>query len=236
MRLKNQRVLIVGASRGLGFATAYFAMKDGAAVAINARDKKKLDALVRSLSGYGKVFGIAGDALTDSKKIVNEAAKRLGGLDHVSVMVGGYEEDTIEAPKSLEAMLANHIKAPVLVANAAVGRLNRGSSITLVSSIKGISKASPNQLSYGIGKAGTAKLVEILSSELLGRGIRINAIAPHSIKGDFEPERNWKRLRKLGDMSAPPEDFARVIVWLMTDEAEFVNGATIPMDGGLRFS
>ena len=54
------------------------------------------------------------------------------------------------------------------------------------------------------------------------------------MNSDFEPERDWKKLRKLGSPSCPPEDVARVITWLLTEESEWVNGAVIPVTGGSR--
>jgi 3-oxoacyl-[acyl-carrier protein] reductase len=59
-------------------------------------------------------------------------------------------------------------------------------------------------------------------------------IAPSVIDGEFVPGRDWKKMRRLGDFKAPPEDFAKVVVWLLTDEAEWINGVVIPVDGGAR--
>lgn len=235
MRLEGRRVLLVGVSAGLGAATAYYLLKEGASVVISERDDKKLSNLVEMLSPYGRISGIRGDASTPNgaKKLVQDAVKSLGRIDDVAVLVGGYIEDHIENLKGIDQMIHNHIKIPLYVASASLPHLHKGSSMVLVSSMAGLEGYS--DVSYSIGKAGTAKAVHTLAAELLKRGIRVNGIAPSWIAGDFKPERDWKRARKLGDYKAPPDDFARVLVWLMTDEAEWVDGVVIPVDGGTRF-
>ncbi len=235
-RLENRKVAIIGVSEGLGYAVAYFALREGASVCINARSESKLRRIKDTLSKYGKIEYVVGDvsSLITAKEVVDKCASSLNGIDDLVIAVGGYIEDTIEDLKGLEEMIKNHIKIPLYVINSSLKYLNEGSSIVLVSSISGVDKASPNQLSYAIGKTGLAKAIKILASELIKKGIRVNGIAPTFIDGNFEPERNWKVYRKLGDPKAPPEDFARVIIWLLTDESEWVNGVVIPVDGGAR--
>ena len=232
MRLKGRRVLIVGASKGFGYALAYFLLKEGASVIINSRNEDKLKEMKKSLESLGDISYVVGDvsSLEKAKDVVNRA----GDFTDLVISVGGYVEDTVEDLSGLEEMILNHIKIPLYVVNASLSKLKEGSTILLVSALRGIYTAYPNQLSYAIGKAGIAKEVEILASELLDKDIRVVGIAPSWIDGDFVPNRDWKKLRKLGDVKAPPEDFARVAVWLLTDEAEWVNGVVIPVDGGTR--
>ncbi|MCH4815471.1 MAG: SDR family NAD(P)-dependent oxidoreductase [Saccharolobus sp.] len=235
-RLDNKKVAIIGVSEGLGYATAYFALKEGAQVCINSRNENKLKRMKETLSKYGNIHYVVGDvSSTDgARNVIDKCASLLNGIDHLVVTVGGYVEDTIDNFSGLEEMLTNHIKIPLYVINSSLRFLKEGSSVVLVSSMSGIGKASPDQLSYAVAKAGLAKEVEILASELLGRGIRVNGIAPTTISGEFEPERNWKKFRKLGDDMAPPEDFARIIIWLLTDESDWVDGVVIPAHGGAR--
>ncbi|MDE1810656.1 MAG: SDR family oxidoreductase [Candidatus Micrarchaeota archaeon] len=232
MRLKGQKVLVVGVSKGLGYATAHLLLKEGAEVVICSLEKEKLDEMEGALKKHGKVKALHIDGVKEPKKLVDAAVKFLGGIDHLSVMIGGYVEDTVSDPKGLDQMLTNHIKAPILIVQEAVKRMHEGSSIVLVSAMKGIGKSLPNQLSYGIAKAGTAKAVQTLAAELAPKGIRVNAIAPQQIDGEFTPGRDWKKLRKSTGGSAPPEDFANVVVWLMTEDSWVVNGAIIPADRG----
>ncbi|BBD73688.1 3-ketoacyl-ACP reductase [Sulfodiicoccus acidiphilus] len=236
MRLQDRKVLVAGVSRGLGYSVAYLALKEGAYVTLNSRDERKLSQLKEELSSYGKVNTVQGDLSTPqgAKSVVEEATKLMGGLDHLVITVGGYVEDTIEDPSGLEEMLTNHVRVPVYLVKAASKYLREGSSIVAVSSMVALGVADPAQLSYAAAKTALVKLVEVLAAELLPRGVRVNGVAPSFIKGDFEPGREWRKMRKLGDDGAPPEDFASVVLWLLTDESEWVDGVVIPVDGGAR--
>jgi 3-oxoacyl-[acyl-carrier protein] reductase len=237
MNLKDQKVLIVGVSRGLGYATAYFLLKEGAIVTLNSRNERKLKELVADLSKIGKSYYVVGDLSKkeECKLVIDGARSLMNGLDHLVIMVGGYQEDTIENLVALEEMINNHIKVPLNVISASLNYLHKGSTIVLISAIRAIDKALPNQLSYAIAKAALTKAIEILTAELIDREIRVVGIAPSVIDGDFIPNREWRKLRKLGDWKAPPEDYAKVIVWLLSEDAEWVNGVVIPVDGGFRF-
>lgn len=238
MRLKNKNILIIGVSKGLGYALAYFLLQEGANVIINSGNETKLKEISDKLKQYGTIDYVQGRVTSkeNAKEIIGKAFNKVGKLDGLAILIGGYIEDTIENLSGLDEMITNNIKLPLYIVSAAEDYLNKNSTIVLVSALRGIDKALPNQLSYSISKAGTAKAVEILSSELIKKEIRVVGIAPSWIYGDFEIGRNWKDLRKLGDVKAPPEDFARVIVWLMTEEAEWVNGVVIPVDGGVRLT
>ncbi|MFP3064440.1 MAG: SDR family NAD(P)-dependent oxidoreductase [Sulfolobus sp.] len=231
MRLKGRTVLIAGVSKGLGYAIAYFAVREGAKVIVNARNEEKLKEIIKTL-GEDNAKYVVGDisTLEGAERVVNEA----GEFTDLVITIGGYIEDTIESLKGLDEMITNHIKAPLYLVKSALSKLKSGSTIVLVSAIRGIYTPLPFQLSYSIAKAGLAKAVETLASELTDKGIRVVGIAPSVIDGEFQPNRDWKKLRKLGDFKAPPEDFARVVIWLLTDEAEWINGVVIPVDGGAR--
>jgi len=235
MNLKDRKILIVGVSKGLGYAIAYFSLKEGAIVTLNARNRQKLEEIKNNLGE--RVYIVTGDVSTKegAERVVTEASKLMGGIDDLIITIGGYVEDTVEKPEGLEEMLNNHIKAPLTVISASLKYLHYGSTIILISAIPAIDKAEPTQLSYAIAKAGLTKAVEILTSELIDRGIRVLGIAPSVIDGEFVPNRDWKKLRKLGDSKAPPEDYAKIIVWLLGPDAEWINGVVIPTDGGARF-
>ncbi|MCI2415302.1 MAG: SDR family NAD(P)-dependent oxidoreductase [Candidatus Aramenus sp.] len=236
MRLKGENVLVIGVSKGLGYALAYFLVREGANVIVNSGNVEKLKEITNTLSKYGNVKYVDGRIVDkeSARNVIERAYKEFGNLDGLAVLIGGYVEDDVHSLKGLDEMINNHIKYPLYVASEAVRFMNPGSAIVLVSAIRGIDKALPNQLSYSIAKAGLAKAVEVLATELVKKEIRVVGIAPSWIDGEFEPDRNWRKLRKLGDPKAPPEDFARVIVWLMTEESQWVNGVVIPVDGGAR--
>ncbi len=232
--LSGRKVGIIGVSEGLGYALAYFLLKDGAKVLINARNKEKLDKIKTILLKYGTVESLDAsmENLENVDKLFNLAKEKLGGLDDLVVAIGGYVEDDISDPKGLDAMIDSQVKLQLRVISKSIKYLHSGSTIVMISSMRGIDKGLPNQLSYGIAKAAIAKAVQILASSLLERGIRVIGVAPSVIDGKFEPERDWRKLRKLGDWKAPPEDFASVISILLSDRMEWINGVVVPVDGG----
>ena len=171
-----------------------------------------------------------------AEEIVEAAARELGGIDHLVVSAGGYVETPIEelGEEQLEEMVSLNLKAHVYSVKAALRYLREGSSVVLVSSMGGAYRVWPRHSAYLASKAAAARLVEALAVELMPRGIRVNGVAPGGMRHDFEPGRDWRGLRRLGDPVAPPEDVARVVVWLLTDEASWITGAVIPVDGGRR--
>ncbi len=238
MRLRDRKVLVVGVGPGLGSAVAYFLLREGASVAISARNAERLNGIVAKLSQHGRIVAVPGNAARpdDAARVVDSARNELGGLDHLVVSAGGYAETPLQALETplLMNMLELNFLSHLYVVKAALKYLGPGSAIVLVTSIGGAYAAWPRHVAYVSSKAATAKAVEVLAAELLDRGIRVNGVAPGGMSHDFEPGRDWRGARRLGDPVAPPEDVARVVVWLLTDEAEWVNGAVIPVDGGRR--
>ncbi|WP_052886101.1 SDR family oxidoreductase [Thermoproteus uzoniensis] len=238
-RLQGARVFVGGVGPGLGSAVVYFALLEGARVFAVARSRDFLERLRRELSGLGELHVGAYDLSRpeSAEAAVAEAASKLGGLDAVVVTAGGYVEAPIDAldPAVLEEMLSRNLKAHLYAVRAAVRRLKPGSSIVLVTAVGGAYPAwLRNNAAYVSSKAALARAVEALAAELAERGIRVNGVAPGGMRKDFAPGRDWRRERRLGDPQAPPEDVARVIIWLLTDESYWVNGAVIPVDGGRR--
>ncbi|MUN29450.1 SDR family NAD(P)-dependent oxidoreductase [Sulfuracidifex metallicus] len=232
--LLERRVGVIGVSEGLGYALAYFLLKDGAHVIINSRNASKLEKIKNTLAKYGKIETFVG-SMDNEKEIEDffqECKKSLGGIDDLVITIGGYVEDNIYDPKGLDLMINSQIKTPIKIISSGVKFLHEGSTIMMVSAMRGIRNALPNQLSYGIAKAGVAKAVEVIASSLLDKGIRVIGIAPSVIDGNFQVGRNWKSMRKLGDWKAPPEDFASVMSLLLSERASWINGVVIPVDGG----
>ncbi|MEM0370786.1 MAG: SDR family oxidoreductase [Pyrobaculum sp.] len=125
-------------------------------------------------------------------------------------------------------MFAVNFKAHVNAVRAFLPLLAPRSSIVLTSSVGGPYAVWRRHLAYLTSKAALAKAVEALAADLIDREIRVNGVAPGGMSKELEG------LPKLGAPAAPPEAVARVIIWLLTDEAAWVNGAVIPVDGGRR--
>lgn len=238
MRLDGKNVVVVGVGTGLGPATVYMLLKDGANVTMVSRTKDRLEEIKKSLSKFGKVDYVVGDPTTakGADAAMKAVQKKVKSIDGLALLAGTYVETPIQTMKEedLDLMLNSNVKAPLNALKAALPSMASGSSVVMVASIRGLYDAKAGVVAYSATKAAVAKSTEVLASELVGKGIRVNAVAPNSMNHDFEPGRDWKKLRKLGDVSCPPEDVARVVTWLMTEEAGWVDGVVIPVHGGYR--
>lgn len=234
--MSGNKVSLIGVSNFLGRATAYLLLKGGYTVSITSRDAAKLHRIKDEFHEYGNVLAVPGEISNQKSadSLMEEVNAAIEGIDHLVVMVGGFAGDTISDLSAMDQMLHNHIKIPAMVVKATQKYLHRGSSVVLITSIGALEHGDPRFFSYSIGKAGLAKMTEVLSSELIGMGVRVNAVAPNFIDGSFEPGREWRNGRKLGDLKTPPEDVALVIKWLISEDSDWVNGALIPVDGGHR--
>ncbi len=231
-------MLVVGVGSGLGPATVYLLLKDGARVVMAARTKDRLDKLKSDLKGYGSVEYVTGDASTldGAGGIVDGAAKILGGIDDLILLAGNYMDTPIADlnEDGLNAMVDANLKAPLYTIRHALRYLKGNASIVMVSAVFGTYASSSGNVAYSATKAGVAKATEVLANELISRKIRVNAVAPRAMRHDFAVGRDWRNERALGDKDCPPEDVASAIVWLITEESSWINGAVIPLDGGKK--
>lgn len=237
MRLAGRNLVVVGVGPGLGSAVVYLALREGAQVYGFARNKEFLSQLARAMSPYGRVYtGVADFSnWAEAKRAAEEAAKVFDAVHGLVVAAGGYVAGGVEElePEQLEDMLARNLKAHLYAVKAFSKLMAEGSSVVLVSSIGGAYAAWPKHIAYVAAKAAVAKAAESLAAELIDRGIRVNVVAPGGMSKDFAPGRQYQRPR-LGAPQAPPEEVAKVVIWLLTDEAGWINGAVIPVDGGRR--
>ncbi len=237
-RLRDKRVFVGGVGPGLGSAVVYLALSEGARVYAVARSRDFLEGLRRVMSRFGELHVGAYDLASPegAQAAVADAVATLGGLDGVVVTAGGYAETPIEElePTVFEELLSRNLKSHIYVVKAAVRHLKPGSSVVLVTAVGGAYSAwLRRHVAYVASKAALARAVESLAAELIERGVRVNGVAPGGMTRDFSFGRLASR-PPLGASQTPPEEVARVIIWLLTDESYWVNGAVIPVDGGRR--
>ncbi len=234
-----KRALVVGVGPGLGSAVAYFLLSDGYEVLISSRNKRHLEIIKGSLNRYGKIYTVVADASLEEGSILiaKKAAECLKHIDALVITAGDYMPTDINkiSDKEITYLFSVNFKSPLLLVGSTMHLMRSGSSVVLVSSVLSRWKESKGSVAYASTKAAVARLAEGLASELVKLGIRVNAVAPLSMKHDFKPGREWKKERKLGAKECPPEDVAAVVRWLCSDDSDWVDGAVIPVDGGGRF-
>ncbi|WP_030158674.1 SDR family oxidoreductase [Glycomyces sp. NRRL B-16210] len=237
-RFKGSVALITGASRGIGLAIARRLVAEGGSVVITGRDEDALDTAVAEL-GEARASGIAGPADDPDHRAaaVAHAVERFGGLDH---LVNNAGINPVWGPLTgLDLDAARKIFEVNVIASLAWTResaaASRLRSVVNMASIAGTA-ASPNLGFYGITKAALINLTLQLADEL-APAVRVNALAPAVVKtrlskalyeGREEQVSRAYPLARLGE----PDDVAGPAAFLLSEDAAWVTGQTLLIDGG----
>jgi NAD(P)-dependent dehydrogenase (short-subunit alcohol dehydrogenase family) len=240
-------VIITGASRGIGQATALeFARSGAAGVVITSRKPENIEAAAAELIGAGVEADrlLALPARADSEESADETVAatvdRFGSCDILVNNAGTNPSAGTLMDVDLGASdktWAVNLRAPLLWVRAAyrASMQKNGGSVVNVSSVGGL-RPSPITGSYNISKAGLVHMTRQLAHEL-APSVRVNGVAPGVVKTRLS-EMLWQdeaaaaRMHPLGRLGTP-EDIAAAIVFLASDSAGWITGVTLPVDGGL---
>ncbi|HUJ86382.1 MAG TPA: SDR family oxidoreductase [Burkholderiales bacterium] len=247
--MKDKVALVTGGSAGIGAATAVAFAREGAKVAIASRNKKKADQTLKTIAkAGGEATWIEAD-VSDSKQVQRMIQKTLdhyGRLDYAfnnagSGGAGGLTADISE--ENWDKTINGYLTSVWLCMKYEIKAMLKagGGAIVNNSSVDGLrGYPFPFGSSYSAAKHGVIGLTKSAAREYVSKGIRINAVCPGWI--ETEPVRNWiKRVPAIGDeirkqepigrLGAPAE-IAEAVVWLFSEKASFVVGATFVVDGG----
>jgi NAD(P)-dependent dehydrogenase (short-subunit alcohol dehydrogenase family) len=236
---KGKVALITGGSSGIGFETARQFAQKGANVIITGRNK---DAVRNAADELG-VDGFAGDQsdLKSIERLVSYVKERFGKLDFLIINAGIATlfsiGDATEA--QYDEIMNINVKGVFFTLSKFIPILPEGSSVTLISSIAATLGMAGNSV-YSLSKAAVNSLVKGASTELAAKKIRINAVSPGPIvtpinqKLGFDDElikkiSNRIPLKRMGQA----EEVAKLIIYLSSPDASFINGAEYVIDGGL---
>jgi NAD(P)-dependent dehydrogenase (short-subunit alcohol dehydrogenase family) len=246
--LRGKRVLISGGSSGIGLATAERFLEEGSRVFVCGVDPEQVEAAVAGLAGKGEISGLACDvsAEADAARMTGLAARALGGVDVLANNAGIAQRDpflTI-APADWDRILAVNLRGMFLVAQA-VGRqmVERGDGGVIVNmcSTNGIA-GEEDYAHYNASKGGVLLLTKTMAVELGRHGIRVNALCPGYIRtplndaiaagigGEFEA--TYVRDRIPLGRPGRAEDVAAAYAFLASDDAAFIHGSALIIDGG----
>ena len=228
-------VIVAGGTGGLGRATSLEFLRAGARVAATYRRAEEFDALQAAAAGNAERLEPqpldAADEVA-ANECVRKIAGQHGRIDALVNVIGGYaggpplwETDA----QTYQRMLALNLQPGFVLARAVVPQMLRqgGGAIVNVASKAGYGHAA-GAAAYAASKAAALALFDSLAEEVKGRGIRVNSVVPNII--DTEPNR---RAMPKADFSRwpKPEEVARVIVFLCSEDARVIHGAAIPVYG-----
>jgi NAD(P)-dependent dehydrogenase (short-subunit alcohol dehydrogenase family) len=230
MTVASKRVVITGAAGALGAAVARAFMAAGSRVALVDR---ATDAGATLQGASGGHFFIGGIDLTDSaqaERVMDEAASRMGGIDALVNIAGGFRWETI-AGGSLDTwdfLYAINLKTAVCACKAALPHLSPGSGRIVNIGAAATAKAGTGMGAYAASKAGVAKLTEALAEELKDKAINVNAVLPTIID---TPANRTEMPKADFARWVDPAALAEVIVFLASDGARAITGASILVAG-----
>src|SRR6266851_4312533 len=244
--LSGRTALVTGASRGIGRATALALAKAGAQVIVHySSSEKEAEAVVDEIhKADGRAEKVAGDMRAPNGP--HALAKLVRGIvgSRLDILVANagiakaasIEDTTVE---DFDALFAVNVRAPFFLVQQLLPVMGKGGSIVFLSSLA--ARASVGALlAYGATKGAVTTLVTHFASALGERGIRVNAVAPGVVETDMsnfaktEVGRNLTLGMQALKRIAQPDDIGGVVAFLASDEARWITGDTVRVDGGSK--
>ena len=245
-KFTNKVVVVTGGTSGIGLATAKHFAGAGASVFITGRREAELNAAVKAIGG--KVTGVQGDMskLADIDRLYDAVQQKHGQIDVLFANAGGGSMLPLGAitEEHYDSIFASNVKGVVFTVQKALPLLKDKASVILTGSVTGITGTAAFSI-YSATKAAVRNLARSWTLDLKERGIRVNVISPGPIKtpglvelagpdaanqqGLLDYMASQVPLGRVGD----PDEIAKAVAFLASDEASFIAGTELFVDGGM---
>jgi 3-oxoacyl-[acyl-carrier protein] reductase len=243
-RLKNRTAIVIGAARGIGAGMAERFLEEGASVVIADSEAEAGRATAERLAAHGPTLFVEADISlkAGAEEIVDETLGRFGRVDILLQNAGIYPWTMIEdiSPEEWDSVLGVNLRGTFFAAQACLKPMKeqRYGRMVFTSSITGPRVSSPGHGHYSASKAGINGFIRAAAIEFAPYAITVNGIEPGNIltegmQAHRTPEfiRGMQAMVPLGRLGTP-RDVANAALYLASDEAEYVTGTTIVVDGG----
>jgi 3-oxoacyl-[acyl-carrier protein] reductase len=244
MKLKGRVVIVTGGARGIGKAIALTFLREGAKVAIIDSDKERLEILKKEFEKENKEVIVIPCDITKGSEVnamVDQVHKRLGRIDILVNNAGIIRRGTIDTvtEEDWDRVIEVNLKGTFNCCKAVSGIMKQEGygKIVNVSSIAGKMGDITSAPGYGPSKAGVDALTKTLARQLAPYGINVNAVSPHAIETEMSAQWSEERQKEiiasipLGRLGKP-EDVANAVLFLASDEASFITGEILDVNGG----
>ena len=242
--LKGKIALVTGGTSGIGLASAKELAEQGAMVFITGRRQAELDAAVSEIGSAAT--GIRADAsvLSDLDAVYAQISKSAGHLDILFANAGGGDMQPLGAitEEHFDRIFGTNVRGVLFTVQKALPLLREGGSVILTGSTTSIQGTESFSV-YSASKAAVRNFVRSWALDLKGRGIRVNVVSPGPVRtpglGGLVPDEHRQGLFDALAAQVPlgrlgePEEIGKVVAFLASDSASFINGTELFVDGGM---
>ncbi len=235
-RFSGKVVLVAGGTGGLGRAVSLAFLEEGARVIVTYRNQKEFDVLASATGENSSVLeGDSADVTDEAEvqQLIDRILSEHGRLDALVNAVGGYAGGVplwqLDS-KVFDRLLAQNLRSGYVLSRTVVPAMLKQKSGTIINvASKAAFDHAAGAAAYVASKAAAVAMMDSLAADLKGTGVRVNSILPSII----DTEANRKAMPSADFAQWPkPEDIARVVLFLCSDEAKLIHGAAVPVYGG----